>query len=88
MSNDFDLDSSSDNSPDNHFLLNVNSVPITDVQNGILTLSTDGAFTYEPNANYFGTDTFVYELSDGSGGNSDNSDFIFFHCFNVFNSSI
>ena len=39
MSNDFDLDSSIDNSPDNHFSLTVNSVPITDVQNGILTLS-------------------------------------------------
>jgi hypothetical protein len=67
MSNDSDLDSSSGSSPDNHFSLTVRSVPIIDVQNGILTLSSDGVFSYEPYDDYFGTDSFVYELIDGEG---------------------
>jgi VCBS repeat-containing protein len=33
--------------------------------NGSLTLSTDGSFVYTPNANFNGTDTFTYTLSDG-----------------------
>jgi VCBS repeat-containing protein len=33
--------------------------------NGTLSLSTDGAFSYVPNANFFGTDTFTYSVSDG-----------------------
>ncbi len=33
--------------------------------NGTVSLSTDGAFSYEPNANFFGTDTFTYLVSDG-----------------------
>ncbi len=30
--------------------------------------SGGGAVTYRPNANYFGTDSFTYTLSDGNGG--------------------
>jgi VCBS repeat-containing protein len=37
----------------------------TDVANGTLDLQLDGSFTYTPNANYFGTDTFTYIASDG-----------------------
>lgn len=29
---------------------------------GAVTLNTDGSFTYTPNANYFGTDSFVYTV--------------------------
>jgi serine protease AprX len=37
----------------------------TDVANGDLTLSSDGTFTYLPDENFFGEDTFTYTLSDG-----------------------
>ena len=33
--------------------------------NGTLSLAADGSFTYTPNANFFGTDTFTYRASDG-----------------------
>jgi VCBS repeat-containing protein len=33
--------------------------------NGTLTLNADGSFTYTPNANFNGTDTFTYTVSDG-----------------------
>ncbi len=35
---------------------------------GRLTLNPNGSFTYTPDANFFGTDTFVYQVSDGQGG--------------------
>ena len=34
--------------------------------NGTLTLNPDGSFTYTPNANWNGTDTFTYHASDGT----------------------
>jgi VCBS repeat-containing protein len=34
--------------------------------NGTLTLNADGSFTYVPNANFFGNDSFVYAASDGT----------------------
>ncbi|MCA9148976.1 MAG: tandem-95 repeat protein, partial [Planctomycetales bacterium] len=34
--------------------------------NGSLTLNTDGSFTYTPDANFNGTDSFTYQASDGS----------------------
>ena len=40
----------------------------TAVTNGVLTLNSDGSFTYAPNANFNGTDAFTYTSSDGSGG--------------------
>jgi VCBS repeat-containing protein len=38
--------------------------------NGSLTLNADGAFSYTPNANFNGSDSFVYHASDASGGQS------------------
>lgn len=35
--------------------------------NGTLSLSADGAFSYTPDANFNGTDSFTYTVSDGSG---------------------
>ena len=36
--------------------------------NGSLTFNADGAYTYTPDADYNGTDTFSYQVSDGQGG--------------------
>ncbi|MDW8069689.1 MAG: Ig-like domain-containing protein [Anaerolineae bacterium] len=33
--------------------------------NGMLTLNQDGSFTYKPNPNFFGTDSFKYKAYDG-----------------------
>ncbi len=50
--------------------LTVNTNPIVDTSNGTLVLSNDGTFTYTPIADYHGSDTFTYEISDGNGGTS------------------
>lgn len=51
---------------------------VTNPSNGSLSLSTNGGFTYRPNTNFFGTDSFTYRALDGgttileqnsSGGN-------------------
>ncbi|WML46818.1 Ig-like domain-containing protein [Neobacillus sp. PS3-34] len=44
--------------------LSVSSV--TQPVNGALTLKNDGSFTYQPNANFNGVDTFTYKVNDGS----------------------
>jgi Big-like domain-containing protein/Ig-like domain-containing protein len=36
-----------------------------DVSNGSLNLNSDGSFTYIPNTNYCGSDSFTYRVSDG-----------------------
>ena len=36
--------------------------------NGAVTDNGDGTFTYTPDPNFNGQDTFVYTVSDGSGG--------------------
>lgn len=40
-------------------------VPLENVRNGTLILNADGTFTYMPNPNFAGTDTFVYRANDG-----------------------
>ncbi|MEM9536067.1 MAG: Ig-like domain-containing protein, partial [Cyanobacteria bacterium P01_E01_bin.45] len=40
----------------------------TDPSNGDVVVNADGTFTYTPNANFVGTDTFIYTISDGNGG--------------------
>lgn len=47
-----------------------NSDPLTavvdvDPSNGTLTLNSDGSFTYTPNSDYVGTDSFTYHANDG-----------------------
>ncbi|WP_461521653.1 DUF2341 domain-containing protein, partial [Porticoccus sp.] len=59
LSNDFDADGDT---------LMVNTTPIANVSNGVLTLSSDGSFVYTPNADFNGVDSFTYEISDGEGG--------------------
>ncbi|WP_029277763.1 tandem-95 repeat protein [Pedobacter borealis] len=36
--------------------------------NGTVVINTDGTYTYTPNANYNGTDSFTATVSDGKGG--------------------
>ena len=45
-----------------------NSCPTcTSTSNGSLTFNNDGTFTYVPNANFNGSDSFVYQLCDVDG---------------------
>lgn len=41
------------------------AVVVDGPSNGSVTLNGNGSFTYTPNANYFGTDSFTYKASDG-----------------------
>jgi len=51
-----------DNDPDSDPLT---SVPVSGPQHGDLTLNTDGSFTYTPNTEWSGTDSFTYKANDG-----------------------
>lgn len=48
--------------------LSVSTTPVTDVSNGVLILNADGTFSYTPNAEFDGTDSFEYQIGDGNGG--------------------
>jgi VCBS repeat-containing protein len=39
---------------------------ISGPSHGSLTFHSDGAFTYTPDLNWYGVDTFIYEASDGT----------------------
>ncbi len=39
---------------------------VSNVQNGTLTLNSDGSFTYSPNASFQGADSFTYKAVSGS----------------------
>jgi large repetitive protein len=54
LANDFDPDGDE-----------LSVVVVTGPLNGILVLETDGSFTYTPNEGFFGSDSFVYEVTDG-----------------------
>ena len=56
-------DSDPDNDP-----LTVITTPITSPSNGTVVLNDDGTFTYTPSPGFTGTDSFVYQISDGNGG--------------------
>ncbi len=40
---------------------------VSNVSHGSLTLNNDGTFSYTPTSQYFGTDQFIYQLSDING---------------------
>ncbi|MES2422806.1 MAG: Ig-like domain-containing protein [Pseudomonadota bacterium] len=42
----------------------------TDPANGTVVVNANGTYTYTPNANYFGADSFTVTVSDGRGGSS------------------
>jgi len=56
-----------DSDPDGDALL-VNTAPVTDPEHGTVVLEDDGTFTYTPDENFYGEDSFVYEVFDGNGG--------------------
>jgi VCBS repeat-containing protein len=47
------------------------AVLVTKVSSGTLVLNANGSFTYTPNANFFGTDTFIYHANDGKLDSND-----------------
>ncbi len=57
----------SNDSDPNHDPLTVDSI-VTQPGNGTVTFTADGTVIYTPNPGFFGTDTFVYQISDGHGG--------------------
>ncbi|PLW81579.1 hypothetical protein CWI75_15230 [Kineobactrum sediminis] len=42
------------------------AILVTPIQNGSLTLNSDGSFSYTPATGFSGTDSFTYQASDGS----------------------
>jgi hypothetical protein len=46
---------------------------VSEPENGTLTLESDGAFEYDPDQNYSGTDTFEYSATD-TGGAADTAE--------------
>ena len=54
-----------DSDPDGDALV---IISITQPANGMLTPNGDGSWSYAPNANFNGTDSFSYTVSDGQGG--------------------
>lgn len=65
--NNLPLLTANDSDPDSD-PLSVDTTPFIGATNGIVTLLTDGTFNYQPNQNFFGSDSFSYRLSDGQGG--------------------
>ncbi len=47
-------------------VLIMNTTPISDVSNGTLTLNSNGTYSYVPDANFSGTDSFTYEICDNT----------------------
>ena len=59
LSNDTDADSDA-----------LSATLVSDVSHGSLTLNADGSFTYSPNANFSGSDSFTYTAGDGTDASS------------------
>ncbi len=55
LGNDSDVDGDS-----------LTAVLVSGPAHGTLTLNADGSFTYTPDANYHGSDSFTYKANDGS----------------------
>jgi uncharacterized delta-60 repeat protein len=58
LANDFNIETGE---------LTVTTTPVTVPQNGTLNLNSDGSFTYQPNADFSGVDSFSYSISNVQG---------------------
>ncbi|CAM1368136.1 hypothetical protein TXIAM_370210 [Tenacibaculum xiamenense] len=47
-------------------VITINTTPVTNVSNGSLTLNADGSYTYTPNTDFIGEDSFVYQICDAT----------------------
>jgi VCBS repeat-containing protein len=56
LANDIDIDSTT-----------LTTTRVTDGAHGVVVLSADGGFTYTPDANYSGPDSFIYRARDSAG---------------------
>jgi VCBS repeat-containing protein len=65
LENDGDIDSTT-----------LSSVLVTDVSHGTLVLDPDGTFTYAPDLNFNGTDSFTYQVNDGSESETSTSNIV------------
>ncbi|MFN0217174.1 MAG: tandem-95 repeat protein, partial [Hyphomicrobium sp.] len=63
----FDTVLGNDSDPDND-ALTVNTTPVSGPTHGTLVLNSDGTFSYTPDLDYTGSDSFTYQLIDGDGG--------------------
>ncbi|MDO7086205.1 Ig-like domain-containing protein, partial [Pseudocolwellia sp. AS88] len=61
---------SNDNDPDND-ITSIDTTPVSGPSQGTVILSSDGSFTYTPNADANGTDSFTYRLIDSNGESSE-----------------
>ena len=59
LANDTDVDSA-----------NLTATKVTDPAHGTVTVNANGSFTYTPNANYSGADSFTYRVSDGTAASA------------------
>ena len=59
LTNDFDPDGDA---------LTVSRVDTAGTNGGVIKANGDGTYTYTPPAGFIGTDSFTYEVNDGSGG--------------------
>ncbi|MCW3808091.1 Calx-beta domain-containing protein, partial [Plebeiibacterium marinum] len=57
---------SNDSDPDGDELT-INTTPVTGPTNGSLVINADGTYTYTPDADFNGEDSFVYEVCDSNG---------------------
>ena len=73
ISDDFTIDedtvlsdsvAGNDNDPDGDF---VSFAKLSDPSNGTLTFSSNGSFTYTPDADFHGSDSFQYQIIDADG---------------------
>ncbi len=48
-------------------ILTVDTTPVVNVTNGVLTLNADGSFSYTSNPGYIGSDSFTYQVCDSHG---------------------
>jgi|GEM_PF-4639371 len=58
-SNDSDIDGNT---------VSVSTLPAQAPGSGVVVINSNGGFTYTPNSNFNGADSFVYTLQDGQGG--------------------